>query len=195
MPELTSNLQEEGEWKNILSYQDVTGNTIHKEEQNEIETGTWEGLVTWTWEVYSSPRLSANDVLRDNPKPKVQEDKKQEVDINIAVLSGSTDNSEKDTEDASLDESESSLCKKPIIGPIWLWANNNTDEVERLEAFLIARWEQVEIDGVYWQDDFDAIKRFQLEYRADILDPWDIVNPTWYVYKTTVKKINEIACK
>jgi hypothetical protein len=48
---------------------------------------------------------------------------------------------------------------------------------------------------VYGQDDFEAIKRFQIEFRADILDPWDIINPTGYVYKTTVKKINEVACQ
>ena len=88
-----------------------------------------------------------------------------------------------------------SLCQKPLLGPIGLWTVNDSDEVERLEAFLIARWEKIEINGIYGQDDFDAVKRFQLEYRADILDPWDINNPTGYVYKTTVKKINEIACK
>lgn len=88
-----------------------------------------------------------------------------------------------------------SLCVNPLIGPIGLGGDNNREEVERLEAFLISRWENLEIDGKYGQNDFDAIKRFQLEFREEILDPWDIENPTGYVFRTTIKTINQVACK
>ncbi|MBI5645121.1 hypothetical protein HY970_03415, partial [Candidatus Kaiserbacteria bacterium] len=40
----------------------------------------------------------------------------------------------------------------------------------------------------------NAVKAFQLKYAADILTPWGITEPTGYVYKTTLWKINMIYC-
>jgi len=185
--------------EDILSYQDVVPEKIEESE-------TWD---EWTWEILtgslsSSPKLSASDVLYNNPKPKQVEATPEpstwedsatwRVDITTEVLSWSTvedqvwdENLEKDT--------ELSLCQKPLVWPIGLWTLNDEWEVARLEAFLLKRGDISRTDWVYGQDDFEAIKRFQIEFRADILDPWDIINPTGYVYKTTVKKINEVACQ
>ncbi|MDA9129296.1 hypothetical protein N9J72_02360 [Candidatus Gracilibacteria bacterium] len=89
---------------------------------------------------------------------------------------------------------EDSICETPLVGPIEFGKNNDTGEVELLESFLISQGEDLEIDGRYSQDDFEAVKRFQLEYKAEILDPWGITEPTGFVFRTTVNKINEIAC-
>jgi len=48
---------------------------------------------------------------------------------------------------------------------------------------------------VFNASDANIVKEFQLEYKAEILDPWGISNPTGYVGRTTVQQINEIACK
>lgn len=87
------------------------------------------------------------------------------------------------------------ICDDILSKAISLWGNNNQEEVEKLETFLNeSEWESLDVDGRYGQDDFDAVKRFQVKHRSEILDPWDISNPTWYVYTTTIKKINEIHC-
>lgn len=77
---------------------------------------------------------------------------------------------------------------------LW-WSNNDETEVSALENFLNeTQWETLEINGRFNQQDFEAVKRFQLKYREDILDPWQIESPTGYVYTTTIKKINDIHC-
>lgn len=99
------------------------------------------------------------------------------------------------TEDTESADTVATLCESPLIGPIAFGGNNNVDEVKRLEKFLQSQGVDIQVDGKYGTDDFEAVKDFQLKYRADILDPWDISNPTGYVYRTTVKKINEVACQ
>ena len=71
--------------------------------------------------------------------------------------------------------------------------NNNPEEVKKLQTFLNQlEWERLEVDGIYKLVDQEAVKRFQKKYQNDILTPWNIQEPTGYVYKTTVKKINQI---
>ena len=90
---------------------------------------------------------------------------------------------------------EEKECETLIVTPIKLWTENDSGDVKDLEDFLNAfEWESLEVDGIYWESDFEAVKRFQLKYASDILTPWDIKAPTWYVYKTTTKKINEVYC-
>ncbi len=73
---------------------------------------------------------------------------------------------------------------------------NDPVEVDKLQGFLryIEGFENVQITGVYDAATFEAVKAFQERYKADILDPWGLTEPTGYVYITTVKKINEIFC-
>lgn len=158
-------------------------------------------------EEIESPRLSADDVLFD-PLPKEVEQGTQEEDIQEEEKNENTqswsiaDREEVDNEKTqeNSDEEEilstsSDICESPLVEAISLWGNNNTDEVKKLEAFLIWRWESIIIDGIYGNEDSEAVKRFQLEYKADVLDPWDITIPTWYVWKTSIAKINKLACK
>ena len=92
-------------------------------------------------------------------------------------------------------ETVATLCDEPIIWPIEFGKNNDIGQVKRLEKYLITeRWENLTIDGTYDQADFEAVKRFQLEFKEDILDPWGLTAPTWFVFRTTVQKINETAC-
>lgn len=87
------------------------------------------------------------------------------------------------------------ICETPLVWPIEFGKNNNIGQVELLEEFLLSRGEEITADGKYDQQDFEAVKRFQLEYKEEILDPWGVTEPTGFVFRTTVKQINEIACQ
>jgi hypothetical protein len=164
-------------------------------------------------ETKTSPKLSAEDVLFDPlPKEIEQEDaeKQSEEDKDdisqwVSTQSGTTVEIEQEedeikekteSEDEKNEENqEINICNNPLVWPISLWGNNDTKEVNKLEDFLAWRWEEVSKDWIYSAIELEAVKRFQLEYKEDVLDPWDITAPTGYVWKTSVAKINEIACK
>jgi len=94
------------------------------------------------------------------------------------------------------EETNISLCDTPLVGPISFWAQNDTGEVEKLETFLQNTYgTDVTIDGVYDESEFELMKEFQLEYKSEVLDPWGITAPTWYVGTTSVEKINELSCE
>ena len=131
--------------------------------------------------------LTANDVLKGDT---ISDTPKQEIEAEVEVQE-----EENISEEIVADQEASTLCETPLVGPITFWGNNNIEEVKKLENFLISRWESVTQDGVYWQDALDAVKKFQLEFKSDVLDPWGITTPTGYVWRTTIQKINEIACK
>lgn len=196
----------------------ISGNDVFMEEnitETEISSS---GIINNT---SNAQKLSADDVLSETKikktetKPTKEDDTKeiseeenpkidetQEVEVNITVLSWALDTplEEKTDKEENLvkqedQDSKHILCTNPIVGPIGIGIANNSQEVRNLEDFLASQWETVTRDGIYGKDEFEAMKRFQLKYRADILDPWDIAEPTGYVYKTTIKKIHELACK
>lgn len=134
----------------------------------------------------NSGALSAEDVLRDSPKKEISASWAENT---LSWATNTPEEIEKKTDDKIL-----TLCQKPLLWPIKLWAKNDESEVKRLEQFLVSQWEELTVDGVYRNDDFEAVKRFQVKYRAQILDPWSIKNPTGYVFRTTVKTMNEVAC-
>ena len=83
-----------------------------------------------------------------------------------------------------------------LLEYIKLGESNNPVEVEKLERFLNEfENENLEINGIYEQVDFDAVSRFQEKYLEDVLNPWSHDSSTGYVYITTKKKINEIYCQ
>lgn len=76
---------------------------------------------------------------------------------------------------------------------IKLGKNNFPIEVEKLEQFLNEfEKENLPVNGIYEQVDYEAVKKFQLKYKEDILNPWNYDEATGYVYITTKKKINEL---
>lgn len=173
--------------KDIITYDDVL-------DENQ-ESLPEESSRILTWGVSDAPKLSSEDVLSEtvvNNKPEIQESAEQE-DNNLDKDIPETWSWVTQEEDDSFETL--SLCENPLVWPIWFWAENPKSEVEKLERFLLARGENIESNGIYEQLEFDAIKKFQAEYRKEVLDPWGITEPTGYIGKTTVKKINEIACE
>jgi cysteine-rich repeat protein len=79
---------------------------------------------------------------------------------------------------------------------IKLGADNNPVEVKKMEGFLNEfEGENLAVNGIYEQTDFDAVSRFQNKYSEKVLSPWNYQESTGYVYITTKKKINEIYCE
>jgi len=73
--------------------------------------------------------------------------------------------------------------------------DNKYSEALKLEKFLRDyRGEKVPDDGYYGRDDEAAVKRLQLDYRADVLDPWGLNYATGNTQRTTRAKINELYC-
>ena len=73
--------------------------------------------------------------------------------------------------------------------------NNRYSEALKLEEFLREyRNEEVPVDGYYGRDDEAAVKRLQIDYRADVLDPWGLTYATGNTQRTTRAKINELYC-
>ena len=73
---------------------------------------------------------------------------------------------------------------------------NDPAEVEKLQMFL----NQFGDVGIAVTGEFDlpteiAVRDFQKKYESDILGPWGLENDSGYVYYTTQKKINELACE
>ncbi len=84
---------------------------------------------------------------------------------------------------------------------IKLGADNDPEEVEKLQTFLNDHMgENLEVTGVYDTETYEAVKRFQVEYWEQVLQPWvphglpTAKTPTGYVYKTTKRWINMIMC-
>ena len=83
-----------------------------------------------------------------------------------------------------------------LLEYIKLGADNNPVEVEKVERFLNEfEGENLLVNGIYEQVDFDAVSRFQEKYLNDVLSPWSHNKATGYVYITTKKKINELYCQ
>ncbi len=149
------------------------------------------------------PSLSADDVTWPSSIPtpqaqkEVEQDSLNEIDVSDDSLLENKETSEDNTPPELLQNSEAprNICQNPLVWPISIWASNSIEEVMALERFLIARGLLITSDGVFWNDDFEAIKQFQEEFRSEVLTPWGINNPTWYVGRTTIQKIQELACR
>ncbi|MFA5722391.1 MAG: peptidoglycan-binding domain-containing protein [Candidatus Paceibacterota bacterium] len=81
-------------------------------------------------------------------------------------------------------------------------ANNNPFEVKKLQAFLNGYLGlNLDVSGIYDQETYEAVKRFQGMLKYDILSPW-VDNgclpseniATGYVYRTTKWAINNMFC-
>lgn len=88
------------------------------------------------------------------------------------------------------------LCSKYISKYMRYGANNDSEEVKKLQTFLKNNegMNEVDITGQFDLATRGAVKAFQDRYKSDVLSPWGVKAPTGYVYYTTQKKINEIYC-
>ncbi len=86
-------------------------------------------------------------------------------------------------------------CTPYLTAYIRYGSTNDPVEVKKLQDFLREKeGESLKESGTYDQATFDAVKRFQKKEHASILDPWHETQPTGHVGKTTVQRINELAC-
>ena len=69
-------------------------------------------------------------------------------------------------------------------------------QVIRLQAFLkvFEKLDYVQITGVFDEATLQGVMAFQQKYSSQVLTPWGISQPTGYVYKLTLAKINQILC-
>jgi len=159
--------------------------------------------------------LSSDDVLspyipRETQEDTQEDDSTEESDQEIETSTWSINQSEQQSASGALDDEETqntelnseeevsstvSLCNSPLVGPIWFGRVNDQQEVRKLEQFFVSQWESISVDGKYTSVDVEVAKKFQLQYKQDVLDPWGITEPTWYIWSTSVKKINELGCQ
>jgi hypothetical protein len=95
---------------------------------------------------------------------------------------------------------ESLTCEPYLKEYIKFGANNNPEEVKKLQIFLNQFFElDNPVTGFYGQLTFDMVKKFQAHQEAGTLTPWMVAGlptdgPTGYVYKTTKRWINILKC-
>jgi hypothetical protein len=72
---------------------------------------------------------------------------------------------------------------------------NNPTDVAKLQAFLKnSQGLNVTVNGIFDQQMENAVRAFQSKYMSQIMGPWGANQSSGYVYITTLKKVNEIAC-
>jgi len=74
-------------------------------------------------------------------------------------------------------------------------ADNDSAQVTKLQSFL-KNVEKLDVDvnGIFDKKTESAVKAFQTKYSATTMGPWGATQGTGYVYITTLKQINKIAC-
>ncbi len=86
-------------------------------------------------------------------------------------------------------------CKALLTTYIKLGEKNLADDVKRLENFLNTHeGAKLVVDGVYKQADFEAVMNLQKKY-DEVLKDWSIMQPTGYVFRSTQRVINRLACE
>lgn len=92
-------------------------------------------------------------------------------------------------------------CSEYLNDYIKPGADNDPEEVTKLQTFLNQnQGEHLTVNGIYDEATQAAVDRFQSKYSADVLQPWVDAGfisgnaPTGYVYKTTRRMINNLAC-
>jgi len=96
----------------------------------------------------------------------------------------------------------STACNPYLLKYIKLGADNDPEEVKKLESFLNEYLGvDLPINGIYEEADYNAVKQFQLLMKDKVLAPWvevgclpNIDTPTGYVYRTTEWAINNFFC-
>lgn len=88
-----------------------------------------------------------------------------------------------------------SSCSPYLTNYLKFGKKNDTAEVLKLQTFLQNYGApSLALSSVYDVQTRTAVLQFQTTYAADILGPWNTSTPTGYVFKTTLKKINQLYC-
>lgn len=73
--------------------------------------------------------------------------------------------------------------------------NNDKNQVIRLQTFLReAEKMNITINGIFDKQTENAVIAFQNKYSGTVMGPWGASQGSGYVYITTIKQINKIAC-
>lgn len=73
--------------------------------------------------------------------------------------------------------------------------NNDGAQVTKLQIFLKNSQNlDVDVNGIFDQKTDAAVRAFQTKYMSDVMGPWGASLASGFVYITTEKKINELAC-
>ena len=92
-------------------------------------------------------------------------------------------------------EFQGEVCTRYLKSYIFPGSDNNSQDVVKLQTYLNEVYgENLTIDGIYDADDIEAVKRYQLRYKEQVLFPWGLTTPTANVYQTTATKINLGMC-
>lgn len=90
---------------------------------------------------------------------------------------------------------QSLSCPNYLNSFIGLKIENNPGDVYKLELFLNEEMNsRLDLNSTYDLNDYFVVRDFQEKYRAQILDPWGIQEPTGFVYLTTQRWINQLKC-
>lgn len=92
------------------------------------------------------------------------------------------------------DSSTGGSCGMYLNSYMRIGANNNVDDVMKLQAFLNEQGYPMSVNGVFGATTEVAVKAFQKTHAAEILVPWGITDPTGYVYKMTRYVMNNMVC-
>ena len=95
-----------------------------------------------------------------------------------------------------------STCTEPLLTDYMRQGKpNDPEQVKLLQQFLNDHMQAgLEVTGFFGPLTTKAVEEFQLKYWEDILAPWvphglqGDHTPTGYVYKTTLRKINNLFC-
>lgn len=88
------------------------------------------------------------------------------------------------------------ICTPYVSGYAEPGKANDPSIVRAIEQFLITyEGEELLVDGIYGDADVAAVKRFQEKYSDEILSFWNLSRGSGYVYITTQRKMNSIACQ
>lgn len=85
-----------------------------------------------------------------------------------------------------------STCSSRIAlsAPIDVVLANDPTDVKKLQTFLNTyERENLKVTGVYGKADYLAVKRWQAKYKAQILTPMKLKNPTGTVYTSSMRQI------
>lgn len=79
-----------------------------------------------------------------------------------------------------------------LTRPIKFGAKNNVNDVMLLEKYLNTYENaNIPVDGIYSQEDFNLVVKWQEKWGEDILGPWGITKGTGYVFMTSLAKIRK----
>ena len=93
-------------------------------------------------------------------------------------------------------QSDSSISCPLITKYMKYGGENDSGEVSELQKFLNNYLGiGLSVTGKYDLKTYEAVRAFQNKFMTETMGPWGVDEASGYVYVTTMKKINEIACK